>query len=339
MYNKEKVCCFGEALLRFSPGNGFLEDASMPAFLGGAELNVATALAAWDTSVKYITALPDNYLAEEIIGHIKARNINTDEIIYSGDRVGSYYLRQGADLKNNSVIYDRQYSSFSVLKPGDIDWSKILENVSRFHFSAICPALSEQSAAVCLEAVQAAASKNIIISVDLNYRSKLWKYGKEPAAVMKPLLEYCDLIMGNIWSAEKLAGIDLPKDFVITSLSKAELIKEATSSAKKIMQVLPRCKTVANTFRFDTDAGINYYATLHTAGENYCSAEYNVSTIIDRSGSGDCFMGGLIYGSINKFSSQDTVDFSAAAAVAKLQQKGDATASTITEVKQNINHG
>ena len=339
MYNKEKVCCFGEALLRFSPGNAFLKDALMPAFLGGAELNVATALAAWDTSVKYITALPDNYLTEEIIDHIKARNINTDEIIYSGDRVGSYYLRQGADLKNNSVIYDRQYSSFSVLKTGDIDWSKILENVSRFHFSAICPALSEQAAAVCLEAVQAAASKNIIISVDLNYRSKLWKYGKEPAAVMKPLLEYCDLIMGNIWSAEKLAGIDLPKDFGITSFSKADLIKEAISSAKNIMQVLPRCKTVANTFRFDTDAGINYYATLHTAGENYCSAEYNVNTIIDRSGSGDCFMGGLIYGSINKFSSQDTVDFAAAAAVAKLQQKGDATASTITEVKQNMNHG
>ena len=339
MNNNEKVCCFGEALLRFSPGSNFLAEAAMPVFLGGAELNVASALAVWETEVKYITALPDNYLAQEIIGLIKERDVNADEIILSGERVGSYYLRQGADLKNNSVIYDRQYSSFSVIKPGDIDWIKILENVSRFHFSAISPALSEQAAAVCLEAVQAAASKNIIISVDLNYRSKLWKYGKEPAAVMKPLLEYCDLIMGNVWSAEKLAGIGLPKDFGTTSLSKAELIKEATSSAKKIMQVLPHCKTVANTFRFDTDAGINYYATLHTAGENYCSAEYNVNTIIDRSGSGDCFMAGLIYGSINKFNAQDTVDFAAAAAVGKLQQKGDATTSTIAEVTQNIKHG
>ena len=339
MNQNEMVCCFGEALLRFSPGSDFLAEAAMPVFLGGAELNVATALAAWDTSVKYITALPDNYLGAEIIEHIKARNINASDIKYGGDRVGSYYLRQGADLKNNSVIYDRQYSSFSMIKPGDIDWNKIFENVSRFHFSAICPALSEQAAAVCLEAVQAAASKNIIISVDLNYRSKLWKYDKEPVAVMKPLLEYCNLIMGNIWSAEKLAGIDLPTNFGIGSLSKSQYINEATISAKRIFQVFPHCKTVANTFRFDADTGINYYATLHTLEANYCSAEYVVNKIIDRSGSGDCFMGGLIYGSLNKFSPQQTVDFAAAAAVAKLQQKGDATTSTSGEIKQNMKHG
>ena len=202
-------------------------------------------------------------------------------------------------------------------------------------FSVICPALSEHTAAVCLEAVQAAASKNIIISVDLNYRSKLWQYGKEPSAVMRPLLEYCDLIMGNVWSAEKLAGIGLPKDFGNTSLGKAKLINEAINSSERIMQFFPRCKIVANTFRFDTDHGINYYTMLHTGLEHYCSAEYNVNTIIDRSGSGDCFMAGLIYGSINKFNAQEIIDFAAAAAVNKLQQKGDATKSSISEIKQN----
>ena len=157
------ICCFGEVLLRFSPQlkGKFIEQASMPVYVGGAELNVATALANWGLQAKYITAVPDNYLAREIIASITQRKIDASQINYGGEKIGSYYLPQGTDLKNNGVIYDRAHSSFATLKPGSLNWDALLEGVSWFHFSAISPALNEAAATVCLEALQAAAKKNI----------------------------------------------------------------------------------------------------------------------------------------------------------------------------------
>src|SRR5205814_9248602 len=134
-------------------------------------------------------------------------NIDTSAIHVSGNRIGVYYLPQGADLKHAGVIYDRAYSSFAELRPGMINWDEALEGCSWFHFSAISPGLNESVVAVCKEALQAASSKGLTISVDLNYRSKLWKYGSDPITIMHELVYYCDVIMGNLWSAESLLGI------------------------------------------------------------------------------------------------------------------------------------
>ncbi len=342
MQNKDQniVCCFGELLLRYSPvmNGGFIKDEVMPVFVGGAELNVATALANWKVPVKYITALPDNYMAKEIVEDIAKKNIGTDSVHYSGERIGAYYLPQGGDLKNSAVIYDRKYSSFSFLKPGNINWDDVLKDASWFHFSAISPALNEDAAAVCLEAVKAASAKGITVSVDLNYRAKLWQYGKQPIEVMPELIEYCDVIMGNIWAAEKIAGIELSAGFDPYSGNNELYIKEAEASVKKLMARFPKCKTAANTFRFDEGAGIKYFATLTKEGQTFHSSEYNTNTIVDKIGSGDCFMGGLIYGLINDHSAQEVIDFAAAAAFTKLQQKGDATTSTVADVEKNIIH-
>ncbi|HWJ24990.1 MAG TPA: PfkB family carbohydrate kinase [Flavisolibacter sp.] len=175
----KKVFCFGELLLRMSPelGGAWIRNAHMPVFVGGAELNAATALARWNVPVAYGTALPENALAEEICRSLEGKGIDTSRIIFSGKRIGCYYLPQGADLKNAGVIYDREYSSFSQLKPGQIDWDRLLKDVEWFHFSAISPALNADVAVICKEALQAASEKGITISVDLNYRAKLWQYG------------------------------------------------------------------------------------------------------------------------------------------------------------------
>ena len=336
--SQNKVCCFGELLLRFSPvmQGGFIKDALMPVFIGGAELNAATALANWNIPVKYITALPDNELAQEITAYIAGKNIDTSSIHFSGERIGSYFLPQGTDLKNNAVIYDRNYSSFSNLLPGDIDWNKILADVSWFHFSAISPALNENAAAVCMEAVKAASEKGITISVDLNYRAKLWQYGKQPIEVMPGLIEYCDVIMGNIWSAEKLAGIDLSNGFDPMSGNTEQYLQEAELSAKKMFQRFSKASSAANTFRFDEGEGIKYFATLHQADNDVHSSVYRAERIMDKIGSGDCFMAGLISGLIRNYEPQTVIDFAAAAAFTKLQQKGDATTSTIADVEKNI---
>jgi len=328
-----KIFCFGELLMRLSPQlNGqWIRQNSMPVFIGGAELNTATALAKWGLPVSYCTALPPHYLSEEILAHVKEKGIETSSIIYGGNRIGTYYLPQGADLKNAGVIYDRAHSSFWELKPGQIDWNAMLEEVSWFHFSAISPALNENIAAVCAEGVKAAAAKGITVSVDLNYRAKLWQYGKQPQEVMPGLVQYCDVVMGNIWAAEKMLGIGQIENLVH---KKEAYLEQAAKTSEAIQHLFRRCKQVANTFRFDAGEGVKYYAALHQAGSLYVSAEQQSAHIVDKVGSGDTFMAGLIYGNYQVLSPQETIDFAAAAAFNKLFILGDATNASVEEIKK-----
>lgn len=325
------VFCFGELLLRMSPalGREWIRQSAMPVFVGGAELNVATALAAWETPVRYTTALPANYLTQEIVQEIQEKGIDTSYIHYSGQRIGTYYLPQGADLKNAGVIYDRAFSSFWDLKPGMIDWDTALEGCTWFHFTAISPALNADVAAVCLEGVRAAAAKGLTISVDLNYRAKLWQYGKPPAAIMPELVQHCQVIMGNIWSVESLLGMPSP---VASSAGKTkeELAAAAGESMLNLHKQYVNATTFAYTFRLD-DA---YWAILQHGPEQCISPEFDMAHAADRIGSGDCFMGGLIYGLYYQHQPQDIIDYAAAAAVGKLGEKGDATRQTVTDVQR-----
>ncbi len=334
------VVCFGEILLRLSPRlNGrFIEDANMAAYVGGAELNVATALANWKLPVKYVSAVPDNYLAREILTCLEQKNIDVSSFIFFGNRIGSYYLPQGADLKHNAVIYDRAHSSFAELQPGYVNWDEVLSGASWFHFSAISPALNESAAAICLEGVKVAKAKGITVSVDLNHRAKLWQYGKQPVDVMPELVQYCDVVMGNVWAAQTLLGIAPEEDFHEGDGSKLSYLQHADFSARQLMEKLPACHTVANTFRFDEGEGILYYAALNTREGQFSSGIYRTQSIIDKVGSGDCFMAGLIYGLALKNKPQSVIDFAAAAAFGKLQQMGDATTSTIADIQKIISN-
>ena len=331
---KKKVLCFGELLLRISPSvNEQSEKQPVLVYVGGAEVNVATALAAWEVPVKYCTVLPDNFMAKHMLHYLEYHNIYTSSVLFSGNRIGLYYLERGADLKG-SMVYDRERSSFSELKPGMIDWDRVLHDVSWFNFSAISPALNQNVADVCLEAVQAAAKRNITISVDLNYRSRLWKYGKQPCEIMPALVEYCDLVMGNIWSAHTLLGTAIDEG-IHDKKSKQAYLDHAAATSLAIMQKFPKCKTVANTFRFDsTNDHLLYYTSLFTDGQLYNSPEFTCQGVVDRSGSGDCFMAGLIYGSYNQRTPQDILNYATAAAFGKLQEFGDATGQDVLTVSK-----
>ena len=328
----QKVLCFGELLLRMSPDTemNWLQQNSMPVYVGGAELNVATALAQWHVPVNYFTAIPDNYLSRQILESLQKKHIRTETVFLHGERIGLYYLAQGLDLKNAGVIYDRAHSSFAGLKPGMVNWDKVLTGVSWFHFSAICPALNADAAKVCLEVLQVAASKNITISVDLNYRVKLWQYGKQPIDIMPELVSYCDVIMGNIWAAEKMLGITVDPDL---TREKNAFLDASLKSSQAVVDAYPKCRQVANTFRFDENGRINYYATLLKNNVLFVSKEYQTDQVIDKIGSGDCFMAGLIYGNHHRLVPQEIIDFAAAAAYKKLFIKGDATTSTAEEIK------
>jgi 2-dehydro-3-deoxygluconokinase len=334
-----KVLSFGELLLRMSPaGDGeWIENNLMPVYIGGAELNVAAALSKWNVPTAYFSAAPDNYLVNEIISNLKKKNIDIDRIILTGKKLGVYYLAQGKDLKHAAVIYDREHSSFSELKPGVIDWKKIFDGISWFHFSAISPALNSNIANVCKEGLAFAAEKNMIISVDLNHRPKLWQYGKKPVEVMPELVQYCDVVMGNIWAANSLLGIDVDEK-IHEKGNKTDYLEHAEATSISLQNQFPKCKTIANTFRFDHgQKGILYYASLFNNGHQYHSSEWITDSIIDRVGSGDCFMAGLIYGLHNKLGLQNVINFASAAAFLKLQEKGDTTNQDIHAINALVN--
>lgn len=330
------VFCFGELLLRLSPQlhGVWIAENSMPVYVGGAELNVASALACWGVPVKYGTALPDNYLAKEISASLEAKGIDTSAIVFSEGRIGAYYLPQGADLKAAGVIYDRAHSSFSNLHTGQIDWDKALNGVGWFHFSAISPALGENVAAVCREALEAAAHKGLRISVDLNYRAKLWQWGMPPQAVMPHLVQHCDTVMGNIWAAETMLGIPVAADL---GREKESLLRQAKKTSEEMAKRFPKCRQVANTFRFDEGEGARYYAALFSGGSFVASPEQATKTITDKVGSGDTFMAGLVYGDLKKFGLQQTVNFAAAAAFDKFFIKGDATTASVEAIQKRAN--
>ena len=332
-----KVLNFGELLLRICPdGDGeWLKENKLPFYVGGAELNVATALALWDIPSAYFTALPENFMAEQLIAYIDSCKIDTSRIHHGGDRIGLYYLPKGKDLKNAGVIYDRANSAFASLQIGTIDWDKVLDGITWFHFSAICPALNQTAADVCLEAVKAASAKGITISIDLNYRAKLWQYGKQPIEIIPQLVQYADLVMGNIWAAEKMLGIPVAEN--IEKLDgQATYLEQAKTTSAAIVKQYSKCKWVANTFRFDQQQGIKYYTTLYTDGQQLVSKEFNAEKILDKVGSGDCFMAGLIYGLYQNNQPLATLNFATAAAFNKLFIPSDCTTATVAAVKQTL---
>lgn len=355
----KKVLSFGELLLRICPdGDGvWLKENALSCHVGGAEANVATALALWGIPSAYFTVLPDNLMGHQLTDYLGERGIDTSRIIYRGARLGLYFLPKGKDLKNAGVIYDRDHSSFSDLQPGSIDWDKVFVDTNWLHFSAISPALNSRVALVCEEALRAASDKKITISVDLNYRAKLWQYGCMPVEVMPDLVKYCDLVMGNLWAVDKMLGI--PVDGTIGEKStKEDYLAHAKRTSEEILQRWPKVKMVAKTFRFDREvtgvtgakgatrttgttsrpegAGIRYYTALYAGGKLYHSKEYLADRIVDKVGSGDCFMGGLIYGQYSGMGYQETLEFATAAAFQKLFISNDATNQRVEEIEKFI---
>ncbi|MDB5021966.1 MAG: carbohydrate kinase [Pedobacter sp.] len=332
-----KVLSFGELLLRICPdaAGDWLSGNTLPFYVGGAELNVATALVMWKIPSAYFTALPDNLMSKQLTSFLEDKGIDCSRIALQGERMGLYYLHKGKDMKNAGVIYDRANTSFSALEPGSLNWDLIFKDVGWFHFSAICPALSQNVADLCKEALQAARERNITISLDLNYREKLWKYGKDPVAIMPELAIYCDIIMGNIWAAEKMLGVTM--DYGKTELdSKEAFLEQAQASSIGLMNLFPNCKAVANTFRFDENSGIRYFTTLYTEGMLNVSKEYAAAHIVDKVGSGDCFMAGLIYGFFKELKPQDTLAFATSASFTKLFIPGDGTTLGTADIDTQI---
>ncbi len=328
-----KVLSFGEIILHYAPpvATHYIDSHQMPFYLGGAELNVASALAKWEVPVKYVTAMPSNFLSDTIISHLSKKNIDTTAIQFSGNRIGCFYLATGLDMKSAGVVYDRAHSSFADIQKGTIPWAEVLKGVDWFHFSAISASLTQNATDVCEEALVAAKALGIPISVDLNYRAKLWQYGKTPIEVMSHLVKYCTVLMGNLWAVEEMLGIS---SSIATSEGSSPAVLElaAHTSMSQLKVKFPLLNTIAYTFRLaDT-----YFGVLCNKNNFYTSSTYKLKEVKNIVGTGDCFMAGLIYGMRNKYSAEEVINFAAAAAVGKLFELGDATDQTVEQIKKRM---
>ncbi|MCK5815410.1 MAG: sugar kinase [Flavobacteriaceae bacterium] len=332
-----KVVTFGEIMLRLSPP-GFLRFSQTNSFdivYGGGESNVAVSLANYGVPVDFITRLPKNDIGECALMEMRKRGVNTQNIVFGGDRLGIYFLETGAVSRGSKVVYDRANSAISEIQPGMIDWDKVFEGTEWFHWTGITPAISQSAADVCLEAVKVASAKGITISTDLNYRAKLWNYGGDREGIMTELTSYCDVILGNEEDAEMHFGIK-PEGLDITTQGQDVKAEAFLSVCQQMMQKFPRAKKVITTLRGSISASHNTWAgVLYDGTTMLQSPQYQITDIVDRVGGGDSFMGGLIYGLLTyPENDQNALNFAVAASCLKHTIKGDANLATVDEVEK-----
>ena len=332
-----KVVTFGEIMLRLSPP-GFLRFSQANSFdvvYGGGESNVAVSLANYGIDVDFVTRLPQNDLGDCALRELRKQGINTHNIIRGGDRLGIYFLETGAVNRGSKVVYDRANSSVSEIKPNMVDWKKVFNGVRWFHWTGITPAISQSAADTCLEAVKIASSLGITISTDLNYRSKLWKYGGDREAIMSELTSYCDIILGNEEDAEMHFGIK-PEGLDITTQGDQIKADAFLSVCQQMMKKFPKAKKVITTLRGSISASHNTWAgILYDGNTLFESPQYQITHIVDRVGGGDSFMGGLIYGLLTyPNADQKALNFAVAASSLKHTITGDANLVSIEEVEK-----
>lgn len=328
-----KVVTFGEVMLRLATP-GFLRFDQVDNFsatFGGGEANVAVSLANYGIDVDFVTRLPENDIAQSCIKDLRKNGVGVNNIVWGGSRLGIYFLENGAVSSGSKVVYDRDHSSISEIKPGMINWDKVFEGVKWFHWTGITPAISQSAADVCLEAIQIANKKGITVSTDLNFRKNLWKYGKTAAEVMPDLVAGCDVVLGNEEDAAMVLdihpeGVDVKSGHVDASAYE--------SVSKQIMAKFPRCKRVITTLRGSISASHNSWSGVLWDGKKLFEAPtYQITHIVDRVGGGDSFMGGLIYGLLTwSNDNQKALEFAVAASCLKHTIYGDYNRVSVDEV-------
>lgn len=330
-----KVVTFGEVMLRLAtPGyERFSQAHRFDATFGGGEANVAVSLAQYGIDARFVTRLPDNDIARMCVSELRGLGVGVDDILYGGERIGIYYLETGAVARGSKVIYDRAHSSISEIGPGMVDWDKVLAGADWFHWTGITPALSQGAADACLEAIRVANRLGVKVSCDLNYRKKLWQYGKKASEVMPALVEGCDLILGNEEDAEKEFGIK-PEGFDAEKTGGEIDQTRFESVCRQLMARFPRCRKVAITLRGSINANHNTWGGVLFDGTTlWQSRRYDITHIVDRVGGGDSFMGGLLYGLLTYPTDQEAIEFAAAASALKHTIPGDYNRVTVAEVE------
>jgi 2-dehydro-3-deoxygluconokinase len=316
------IATFGEIMLRLSPPGceKLFQSPSLSARFGGGEANVAVSLAGFGHRVRYISVCPPNEVGDAAISELRKWGVETDHVLRQGKRLGVYFAEPGANQRPGKVIYDREYSAISEAKVGAIDWDTALAGVDWFHTSGITPALSASAADLALQAVRRARDKGIRVSVDLNFRAKLWKYGKAAPEVMGGIVRSADVAIGNEEDCQKSLGIPVAADVESGSLPLAAYEKLSAN----VLERFPNLELVAITLRESRSADQNIWsAVLRNKERFYRGPRYEITDIVDRIGAGDAFAAGLIHGLDLFGADKKALAFAVAASCLKHSLPGD----------------
>lgn len=328
----KKYITFGEIMLRLKTPNceKFFQSPLLEATFGGGEANVAVGLSRLGLNSAYVSVIPNNAIGDACIGELRKHNVDTLHILRKGNRLGIYFLEVGANQRPSKVVYDRSYSAIAQAKPGDINWDEIFDGAGWFHISGITPAISLLASELSLDAVKKAREKGVTVSCDLNYREKLWKYGKSASEVMGELVKYVDIVIANEEDCQKSLGVKVDIDVESGELQ-VNKYKELT---EKIFGLYSNIKKIAITLRESHSANYNgWSAVLNNRKEFLASRKYEIYNIVDRIGAGDAFSAGLIYGLNQLDSDRESLEFAVAASCLMHSIPGDLPLISVEDVK------
>ena len=325
-----RIITMGEIMLRLStPGHSrFVQTDSFDVVYGGGEANVAVSCANYGHDAYYVTKLPVHEIGPAAVNALRRYGVKTDFIARGGDRVGIYYLESGAAMRPSKVIYDRAHSAVAEALPVDFDFDAIMEGADWFHWSGITPAISDNAAELTRLACEAAKRHGVTVSVDLNFRKKLWT--KEKAqSVMRPLMQYVDVCIGNEEDAELCLGFRPEAD-----VEGGKTDAEGYKGIFKAMADEFGFRYVVSTLRESFSASHNgWKAMIYDGKEFYESKRYDILPIVDRVGGGDSFSGGLIHGLLTKKTQGEALEFAVAASALKHTVEGDFNMVSAAEVE------
>ena len=316
-------------MLRLSPEGcyRFVEVDRFNVIWGGGEANVAVSCANYGHEAWFVSKLPKHEIGQAAVNALRRYGVHTDHIARGGERVGIYYCETGASMRPSKVIYDRAHSAISEADPSDFDFDRIMEGADWFHWSGITPAISDKAAELTRLACEAAKRHGVTVSVDLNFRKKLWT-SEKAISIMKPLMQYVDVCIGNEEDAELCLGFKPDAD-VEGGNTDAEGYKGIFEQMQKEFGF----KYVVSTLRESFSATHNgWKAMIYDGKEFYQSKRYDINPIIDRVGGGDSFSGGLIHGLLTKANQGEALEFAVAASALKHTINGDFNLVTADEV-------
>jgi 2-dehydro-3-deoxygluconokinase len=326
-----RVVTFGEIMLRLSPP-GFerlLQSPMLVATFGGGEANVAVSLAQFGMQSDYVTRLPANAIGDAAIRSLRAEGVNTSHIVRGGNRVGIYFAETGASQRASTVLYDRANSAISEMAADAVDWNAVMTGAAWFHVTGITPALGEKSAAATKAAVEAAKRAGARVSVDLNYRKKLWTQ-TQAQSVMRPLMRQVDVVIANEEDLQAVLGVEVAETDVTSGTLNVKAYRDAAEFVTRNLGP----SMVAITLRESLSASDNGWSAVlwdAASGALHQSQHYAVR-LVDRIGGGDSFAAGLIYGMATGRSHADALKFAVAASALKQTIPSDFNRVSVAEV-------
>jgi 2-dehydro-3-deoxygluconokinase len=327
-----RVVTFGEIMLRLAAPEGMrLAGAqTLEATFGGGEANVAASLAGFGLQAAFVSRVPANDLGAAAVGFLRGRGVETSGVESAPGRLGLYFLEPGASQRPSRVIYDRADSAIALAAADSYPWQRLVDGAAWFHTTGITPAISAAAAEAALAGVRAARAAGATVSIDLNYRAKLWGWGAPAGDVMAEIVAEADVLIGNEEDADKVFGIRAPgnsvADGTIDSAGYA-------SVAAALSERFPRLHTIAFTQRGSISASENTWSgVLWTREAFQVARSYRIAPIVDRVGAGDSFAAGLIYALLDGRAADAALEFAVAASCLKHTIRGDVNQVSVAEV-------